>query len=79
MMQVFSAIFKDLTALEKKRFNSSAISVSSFKNLLFFNEIYISSKGAFIRKKWFYYFPKNLIIGYNRCIEIVKGFFLSFL
>ena len=29
MMQVFSAIFKDLTALEKKRFISSAISVSS--------------------------------------------------
>ena len=30
-MQVFSAIFKDLTALEKKRFNSSAISVPSFR------------------------------------------------
>ena len=30
-MQVCSAIFKDLTALEKKRFNSSAISVSSFR------------------------------------------------
>ena len=30
-MQVCSAIFKDLTALEKKRLNSSAISVSSFR------------------------------------------------
>ena len=31
VMQVFSAIFKDLTVLEKKRFNYSAIWVSSFR------------------------------------------------
>ena len=31
VMQVLPAIFKDLTAVEKKRFNSSVISVLSFR------------------------------------------------
>ena len=78
-MQVFSAIFKDLTALEKKRFNSSAISVSSLRISSFSMSFIFLSKVLLFVKKWFYYFPKSLIIGYNRCIEIVKKLFFPFL
>ena len=49
-----------------------------FQNFFFFNEFYNFSKGAFHCEKWFYYFSKSLVIGYNRCIKIVKEIFFLF-
>ena len=53
-MQVCSAIFKDLTALEKKRFNSSAISASPFRissfsmSFIFLPNVLLFVKNSFI-------------------------------
>ena len=47
---MFSAIFKDLTTLEKKRFNSSAISVSPFFSMsfIFLPKVFLFVKNDFI-------------------------------
>ena len=54
VMYMFSAIFKDLTTLEKKRFNSSAISVSPFRiyffsmSFIFLPKVFLFVKNDFI-------------------------------
>ena len=50
VMYMFSAIFKDLTTLEKKRFNSSAISVSPFFSMsfIFLPKVFLFVKNDFI-------------------------------
>ena len=67
-----SAIFKDLNTLEKEKLNSCANSVSSFRFSPFsMSFIFLPKEGGFIGEKGFYYFRKSLLVGYNRCIEIV--------
>ena len=77
-MQVFSAIFKDLTALEKKRFNSSAISVPSFRissfsmNFIFLPKVFLFVNNGFIT------FQKVLLSDTTDALRLSKNFFLSF-
>ena len=71
---MFSAIFKDLTTLEKKRFNYSAVSASSFRISSFSMRCMFPLNETLFMKKGFFYFPKSLV-GYNRYIEIVKNNF----
>ena len=73
MCYVVSPVFKGLTTLEKEKLNFCANSVSSFRFSPFsISFIFLPKEGAFIGEKGFYYFRKSLLVGYNRCIEIVN-------
>ena len=76
---MFSAIIKDLTALEKNRFNSSAISVSSFRISSFSMSFIFLPKVLLFMKNDFVTFQKVLLSDTTDVLRLSNNFFLSFL
>ena len=83
-MLVFPAIFKDLMALEKKRFNFSAISASSFKIYFFsiryfhYGRLYLGKRVLFMKRS-FITSQKVLVLVKTDGFRPSKNFFLFFL
>ena len=74
-----SATFKDLTALEKKRFNSSAISASSFRISSFSMSFIFPRNEPLFMKKGFITFQKVLLSDTTDVLRLSKNFLFFFI
>ena len=71
---MFSSIFRDLTALEKKRFDSSEISVSSFKISSFLMSWIFLPKEPLFVKEGFITFQKVLLSDTTDVLRLSNNF-----